>query len=515
MIDQSLKMSEGVTPDVFNPPEAAAAGNELQDENKEEKDDQNKEESKVEAKVDATEIKNVVYRPEVTREGRMKYFKVPRLGCYLAVPLIYSSCLFAESLDTALTEYATYREKVKRNEELTKEYEDKLAQAKAEQEEDAGNQSIDKSKENVKGKKGDKHNSKPAPEPEQEEGPLEPPKLEEVKEPEYQTKPLSYVICLDTLGQDREFTSEQKAFVLETIKKYKQMWEENEKARLTSDRKLKEEEKEKDTEFNEKLAAGIQEEEDKVVDEKVAVIPEDVGEEEKRAREKLIRWEHKVKQITSGPLKDKVLELNKYNVVKMTRIMQTLFYLLGFKREDLCEPETNKLFWKKARKIWNEGLLDKFQEYTPVGPKEGQYKKYQKINFLEKNLEGITEEDVKNYSLGLSKLFISLQMALEIRKEDILRRKAKREALMKEREEAIQKSEQRDKERAEELKNKKEETMNVWYFMQESRLGKSKWRRRRLRRKQRQKPQERIRKRRRASLQRTRKSNSSLMRRNS
>lgn len=39
--------------------------------------------------------------------------------------------------------------------------------------------------------------------------------LEEVKP--FQSSDEKFVICLDTLGQDREFTNDQRRFVLETV----------------------------------------------------------------------------------------------------------------------------------------------------------------------------------------------------------------------------------------------------------------------------------------------------------
>jgi hypothetical protein len=46
---------------------------------------------------------------------------------------------------------------------------------------------------------------------------------EEVREwPEFETAPFltfeqKFVVCLDTMGQDREFTDDQRRFVLETV----------------------------------------------------------------------------------------------------------------------------------------------------------------------------------------------------------------------------------------------------------------------------------------------------------
>lgn len=43
-----------------------------------------------------------------------------------------------------------------------------------------------------------------------------------------------------------------------------------------------------------------------------------------------------------------ILELKDTSVVKMRRIIQSVFYLLQYKREDICIKGTNKLFWKVA-----------------------------------------------------------------------------------------------------------------------------------------------------------------------
>lgn len=54
----------------------------------------------------------------------MHFEKVPRLGCYMAVPLIYNSCLFNEALEEAIEDYQN----------VSKE-KDEQAKLKAEQEE--------------------------------------------------------------------------------------------------------------------------------------------------------------------------------------------------------------------------------------------------------------------------------------------------------------------------------------------------------------------------------------------
>ena len=44
------------------------------------------------------------------------------------------------------------------------------------------------------------------------------------------------MVCLDTMGQDREFTEEQRRFVLTVVQAFKNNWERAEIACLTADR---------------------------------------------------------------------------------------------------------------------------------------------------------------------------------------------------------------------------------------------------------------------------------------
>jgi len=40
--------------------------------------------------------------PEVVREGPIHFWQVPRLGSFMAVPLVYNSCLSERALDDAV-----------------------------------------------------------------------------------------------------------------------------------------------------------------------------------------------------------------------------------------------------------------------------------------------------------------------------------------------------------------------------------------------------------------------------
>lgn len=85
--------------------------------------------------------------------------------------------------------------------------------------------------------------------------------------------------------------------------------------------------------------------------------------------------------------------------------MQSLFYLLGFNREEICEPHTNALDFKKVRELINETLLYKMGTFKPTGQKTGEFKEYKKIRFLKTNLESCgDEEKVEAFSLVLLKI---------------------------------------------------------------------------------------------------------------
>ena len=81
--------------------------------------------------------------------------------------------------------------------------------------------------------------------------------------------------------------------------------------------------------------------------------------------------------------KENILAFTKYHVVKMSRVWQAVFYLLGYQREDICERGTNKLEWKKAKHILLGGpqgdgaeFFKKIGEYNAFGAKESTYKAY-------------------------------------------------------------------------------------------------------------------------------------------
>jgi len=60
----------------------------------------------------------------------------------------------------------------------------------------------------------------------------------------------------------------------------------------------------------------------------------------------------------------------------MARVFQTVFYLLRYSREDICERDTNSLEWKKAKKLLNDDFFKRIGEYNPFGSKDIDFKLY-------------------------------------------------------------------------------------------------------------------------------------------
>lgn len=135
--------------------------------------------------------------------------------------------------------------------------------------------------------------------------------------------------------------------------------------------------------------------------------------------------------------KKSVTDLAARNIVKMPRVLQTLFYLLRYEREAVCEQGTNKLDFKRAKKLITDDLFKAMASYNPFGPNHQDYKEFQKLAFLKKNLESLEEEKVEEYDIVMSKIFKWVLFAIELRCEDVVARRDGIEMLKKEREDAI------------------------------------------------------------------------------
>ena len=142
---------------------------------------------------------------EVVREPRIHFYKVPRLGSYLAIRLEYNSCLSVEALNDGVANALSCRERLREQEEAKKEHE--------EREKDRREECEANDTEYVR-----------------DEG-----SWPEIKPKPYTSQKVQYVVCLNTLGQDREFTAAEIRYALDTVKLYRDEWERIEKENLRKD----------------------------------------------------------------------------------------------------------------------------------------------------------------------------------------------------------------------------------------------------------------------------------------
>ena len=172
LVDKILKQDQGLTFDVFRDPEGQPPAEDAPAEG---------EDKPAAGKQEEEKFPRSVFVKEVVREPRMHFFKVPKLGSYLAIRLEYESCLFEEALDAAVVDYVDVRLKQKEQEEEKKSFLDKQ-KAGGDEEGDADNTVSD--------------------------GQSTARKWDEIKPEPFKTKKIQFVVCLNTLGQDREFTAD-------------------------------------------------------------------------------------------------------------------------------------------------------------------------------------------------------------------------------------------------------------------------------------------------------------------
>ncbi|TNV82509.1 hypothetical protein FGO68_gene1811 [Halteria grandinella] len=253
-----LKPGQGVTHEVFNAPDMTPrnpAGEEGEGEDGEKKG----------AVVPHTPRDTLVdehyhvYVKEVVREGKMHFYRVPRLGAYMAIPLEYYSCLSQKALDLSITDYIAYQKACEELEKAKKDWDEENEKFKEEKEK-AGEIYV----------------------PEERTWPA-------ISEKPFHSKLKKFAVCMDTLGQDREFTVEQRRFALQTVQNFAQIWERREQENLTKDRNLRLQMLEIDKEFNENVLAKLTEEEDDFVREHIANIN---NPESNKASQQVLPTEH-------------------------------------------------------------------------------------------------------------------------------------------------------------------------------------------------------------------------------
>ena len=119
------------------------------------------------------------------------------------------------------------------------------------------------------------------------------------------------------------------------------------------------------------------------------------------------------------------MDLKELHILKMPRVLQSLFYLLRYDRSEICEKDTNKVEFKKVKALINDQLFERMSKYQPFGQSEATYKQYQKLSFIKKNIDSLEEDKVDDYSVILGRIFRWVSIAVDLRIEDVKNRRDK------------------------------------------------------------------------------------------
>jgi len=210
-----LENEQGITYDLFKPkednPDAPA-----ENANPENDEGDGEMETEGKPKPEKEYIPNHLIVDEVVRNPKMKFFREPKLGCYLAIDLSYKSCLSTISLNSSIEALNEFNTKMADYELRKKEFYEKVAEENAQKEQP----------ENPDGQPAEENPDQIFP-------------AENIEIAEFEKTEKKYILSLDTIGQDRIFSDEERKFIFEVQKTIKENWELLEKNLLLKDRDAK------------------------------------------------------------------------------------------------------------------------------------------------------------------------------------------------------------------------------------------------------------------------------------
>lgn len=409
VIGKYLPADSGVTYDVLRP----------QDEQNQQPDEEGLDEEESSAPKP-----KYLYVPDVTQESRMSFLRIPKLGAWIGCSLAYNSVLSELAFDEGLKE----RVKVQQEKaEQQKEIEAKEAEfrQRIEDAEDAGQNvaEIEEEWNNIV--------------------------WPEIKEKDFEIERKEFVLCADTLGEDRGISEAHRKYLEESANFFVKCWEQSEKNQLSNDidrqleyiKNLNKEEFLKN--FNDKFEDDV--------NEKIKNYEREQEEEQQQQEptelqvnyvQAYFRAEFLRESLADEEVKGFITALKEYRVVKFLGIIQNALILAGYLKEQINVPGTNILDWKKAKNYINE--LDFFRKlalYQIKGPKEFKSKEYAKPQRILRRLEGINLEEVDDYNVGLGILYRFVKQVLEARILDVEVRKAEKVAQRAKRDQLIQDAE--------------------------------------------------------------------------
>ena len=512
-----LEPNQGVTYDLITP-KPAQAGGEAENANQENKNAEQNQQNPIEGEkkqqVEEVKIEDTVKSlliQDVVNDNRIKFFKEPRLGCYLALDLTYKTSLSYNSLLSAIQCTKNYEASKEEQEARKKEWSEKQEEIKTQinelkeakiKEEEAKKIAEEKALEaeaKAKLAAAAENNDPNKPPEEKKDNPpqqqqssgqgninknnsmdhgesieaLEKQLTEWTEEPvklqDYDKEDKNIYMCLDTLGQDRIFTEEEIKYIKIVGGNIRNSLEKLEQSLLEKDRdirikfldnetKLKTEERYSDEKFEECISNYISQfyasEEYK---------SKGITDEDTKAFEgDLAKMKYLKNILLEGECQNILLTFQEFEFVEYLKIFQNLFYFAKINPLDINEFRTNKLEWKRARKLWKD-LFPYIKEYNPVGPKPEEVKPIYKLNKIKENLEACLSkrDEIKTYSQTLLMLIDMIIHIIKVRHDNILDRICKTAVYKDKREQIIKNNNEIDEERKKIIETAKAQNPNV------------------------------------------------------
>ena len=353
----------------------------------------------------------VVSVDDVVTDPRIKFFDVPKLGAYLAVPLTCRTCLSEASFDAGVDDATECRKlRAQQEEEKTK------------------NEAVSNEEEQKV--------------------------YEEVKENPYRTSEIRMVVALDTLGQDRTFNEDQKNYVIDWVLMLRNEWERAENESLRRDIATYIPMRDRDQQRMHDKQVEWADEEKNVGDEAIRLLHASTPDETKQFEALQAVFELHRRRVINEM--EELISFTKFKVVKYSRVFQIGLYLSGVLREEVVEPGTNMIFWKKAKKFVNSEFQEFLAAVKPCGANPNKPQIYAKTLKLESDLKRIPFEEVQNYSVSMGILYRFLEQYFRLRVVDVMQRRRDYMIKSEKREAAVKAAEELDERRKKAVDDAKE-----------------------------------------------------------
>ena len=351
-----------------------------------------------------------IYISDVTKEPRMVYFRIPKLGAFYASSIIYQSYFSDSIFDEGLKEKIRVQQE-REIQRLEKEEFEKSYHLKIQDLEDGSHETAEAV---------NQYNETKWPE------------INEIELPGIRRE---FALCADTLGQDQEFSIEDKKYLDDFAKQMATSWQKTERKLLSID-----------IDNHLRLTLGFNAKEyfedyeikmRHEVEEKGKELHGDVSDDEKSYMLGCAEVDFHREYLLNEEVRERLKEIRNFRLIKYRSLIQNAFFLVGYTKDQINNKNTNVIFWKETRTLINdEDFFARIGYYQYKGPKP-KVPEYAMGNRILKRLTALNLEEIDNYNYAFGVLYRFMKKSLEVRELDIKLRRSKVQAAKQFREEKM------------------------------------------------------------------------------